>query len=81
MPTSPEPRTQDVTIGDETFAAADVGTLEGDATYRTFAPYLGLGYGATLLKGALTVGFDLGVMYQGAADVELDAEGGLLGRQ
>ena len=69
---------QDVTIGDVTFAAEDVGTLVGDATYRTFAPYLGLGYGATLLKGSLTVGFDLGVMYQGAADVDLDAEGGLL---
>ena len=70
--------TEDVTIGNQTFTAAEVGTLEGEATFRTFAPYLGLGYGATLLKGALTVGFDLGVMYQGTADVDLDAEGGLL---
>lgn len=69
---------EDVTIGDQTFAAADVGTLKGDASFRTFAPYLGLGYGATLLEGALTIGFDLGVMYQGKADVDLDAEGGLL---
>jgi len=69
---------QDVTIGDETFAAADVGTLEGSATFRTFAPFLGLGYGATLLKGSLTFGFDAGVMFQGRADVDLDAESGLL---
>ena len=68
----------DVTIGDQTFAASDVGTLEGDASFNKFAPYLGLGYGATLLEGSLSVGFDLGVMYQGKADVELDAEGGAL---
>ena len=30
------------------------------------------------LEGALTVGFDLGVMYQGQADVDLDSEDGLL---
>ena len=70
--------TSDVTIGDETFAASDVGTVEGDVTFQTFAPYLGLGYGATLLEGALTIGFDAGLMYQGRADVELDAEGGAL---
>lgn len=72
-----EPNT-DVTIGNETFAASDVGTLQGDVTYDVIAPYLGFGYGATLLEGALSVGFDMGVMYQGAADVDLDAEGGAL---
>ncbi len=68
----------DVTIGDQTFAASDVGTLEGDVSYDVVAPYIGLGYGATLLQGALTIGFDLGVMYQGKADVDLDARGGAL---
>lgn len=68
----------DVTIGDQTFAASDVGVLEGDVSFDPVAPYLGLGYGATLLEGALTIGFDLGVMYQGRADVDLDAEGGVL---
>lgn len=70
--------TEDITIGDETFAASDVGTLEGDVSFNTVAPYLGLGYGATLLEGSLSIGFDLGVMYQGRADVDLDAEGGVL---
>lgn len=68
----------DVTIGNQTFAASDVGTLDGDVSFQTVAPYLGLGYGATLLKGALSIGVDLGVMYQGRADVDLDAEGGAL---
>lgn len=68
----------DVTIGDQDFAASDVGTLDGDVKFRTLAPYLGLGYGASLLEGALTIGFDLGVMYQGRADVDLDADGGAL---
>lgn len=68
----------DVTIGNQTFAASDVGTLDGDVSFRTVAPYLGLGYGATLLQGALSIGFDLGVMYQGKADVDLRAAGGVL---
>lgn len=68
----------DVTIGNETFAASDVGTLKGDVSYDAVAPYVGLGYGATLLEGALSIGFDMGVMYQGEANVDLDAEGGAL---
>ncbi len=68
----------DVTIGNQTFAASDVGTLEGDVSYDVAAPYLGIGYGATLLQGALSIGFDVGVMYQGEADVDLDARGGAL---
>lgn len=68
----------DVTIGNQTFTADEIGTLKGKASFRTVAPYLGVGYGATLLKGALSIGFDVGVMYQGTADVDLDAEGGLL---
>lgn len=70
--------TEDVDIGDETFSADEVGTLTGDVGFDVLAPYIGVGYGATLLKGALTVGFDLGVMYQGQADVDLDTEDGLL---
>ncbi len=70
--------TDDIEIGNEVFSPDEVGTLTGDATFDTFAPYLGIGYGATLLEGSLSVGFDLGVMYQGQADVDLDAESGLL---
>ncbi|MEM9443686.1 MAG: hypothetical protein AAGA73_24860 [Pseudomonadota bacterium] len=70
--------TDDIEIGDEVFSPDEVGTLTGDATFDTFAPYLGIGYGATLLEGSLSIGFDLGVMYQGQADVDLDAESGLL---
>jgi hypothetical protein len=70
--------TDDIEIGDETFAPDEVGTLTGDVAYDVLAPYLGVGYGTTLLQGALSIGFDLGVMYQGKGDVDLDAEDGLL---
>ena len=70
--------TDDIDIGNATFSPDEVGTLTGDATFDTLAPYLGVGYGATLLEGSLSVGFDLGVMYQGQASVDLDAESGLL---
>lgn len=69
---------EDIEIGDVVFDADDVGTLKGDVSFDVLAPYLGVGYGAALLDGALSIGFDLGVMYQGKADVELDAEDGLL---
>ncbi|NJO38031.1 MAG: hypothetical protein HC871_10980 [Rhizobiales bacterium] len=68
----------DIEIGDETFSPDEVGTLTGDVGFDVLAPYLGIGYGATLLQGALSIGFDLGVMYQGKGDVDLDAEDGLL---
>ena len=66
----------DIEIGDDVFSPDDVGTLTGDVGFNVLAPYLGIGYGATLLKGALSIGFDLGVMYQGQADVDLDTDGG-----
>ncbi|MGI9485362.1 MAG: hypothetical protein ACR2RF_05665 [Geminicoccaceae bacterium] len=69
---------EDVEIGDVVFDADDVGTLDGDVSFDVLAPYLGVGYGAALLDGSLSIGFDLGVMYQGKADVNLDAEDGLL---
>lgn len=69
---------EDIEIGDTVFDADDVGTLKGDVSFDVLAPYLGVGYGAALLDGSLSIGFDLGVMYQGRADVVLDAEDGLL---
>lgn len=68
----------DVEIGGVDFDADDVGTIDGDVDFNVVAPYLGIGYGAALLEGALSIGFDLGVMYQGAASVDLDADEGLL---
>lgn len=68
----------DIEVGDVEFAPAEIGTIEGDVSYDVLAPYLGIGYGATLLEGAFSIGFDLGVMYHGQADIELDSEGGSL---
>ncbi|MGI9421181.1 MAG: hypothetical protein ACR2RA_25425 [Geminicoccaceae bacterium] len=68
----------DIEVGDVEFAPGEIGTIEGDVSYDLLAPYLGIGYGATLLEGAFSIGFDLGVMYHGQADIELDSEGGSL---
>ncbi len=69
---------EEIEIGDTVFDAEDVGTLKGDVGFDVLAPFLGVGYGAALLDGSLSIGFDLGVMFQGKADVDLDAEDGLL---
>lgn len=65
-------------IGGTTYTADEVGTLDGGVDFNTFAPYLGLGYGATLFDGALELAFDAGAMYHGRPDVDLSASGGSL---
>ncbi len=71
-PTSP------VTIGDTTYTPAQIGQLEGKIEANPIAPTLSVGYGGKLWPG-LTLGVDLGVMYQGAPRVKnMRATGGLL---
>jgi hypothetical protein len=65
-----------VTIGDVEFSPEEVGTVSGDVGFNVVAPYLGIGYGATLLEGAFSIGFDLGLMVHGQADVQLESEDG-----
>lgn len=65
-------------IGDTTYAADEIGSLDGDVDFNTLSPYLGLGYAATLLDGALELAFDAGAMYHGRPDVDLSASGGSL---
>jgi hypothetical protein len=70
-----------VEIGDVTYTPAQVGTLTGTVTTRSFAPALTLGYGGKLAKG-LTLGFELGVMLQGSPKIDnLQATGSLANNQ
>jgi hypothetical protein len=63
-------------IGDTTYTASDVGTLEGKVKFNEIVPYIGIGWDTSFGKrnrfGLLV---DLGVIYQGSPDVELTATG------
>lgn len=63
-------------IGDTTYSASQVGTLEGEVEFNEIAPYIGIGWDTSFGKNnrfGLLV--DLGVIYQGTPDVELKATG------
>lgn len=65
-----------VEIGGATFSPSEIGTLRGVASFDNVAPYLGIGFGNAAKDDAgLTFVFDIGVMFQGAPDVELTADG------
>lgn len=61
-------------IGGSTFDAADVGVLQGAASFGSTAPYLGIGFDFEVL-GKVGLNLDLGVLWQGDPDVTLDASG------
>ncbi len=58
-----------VTVGNNTYTPAQVGTLSGTVKANDFAPMLSLGYGGTLARG-FTIGAELGVMFQGSPKVQ-----------
>jgi len=49
-------------------------SVNGQITFRDLAPYAGLGYSGTLI-GGLTLGLDLGAMFQGTPRASLAAQG------
>ncbi|HEY8538085.1 MAG TPA: hypothetical protein VIL28_04400 [Steroidobacteraceae bacterium] len=65
-------------IGDETFAADEVGSLRGKIKMgNDVAPYVGIGWGNPVDKdGRITFLFDLGAVYTGSPDVNLTAQCG-----
>lgn len=52
----------------------EVQSLDGEVTFNTLSPYLGIGYGNGVDKtGHWHFAFDLGVMFQGAPNVDANA--------
>ena len=64
-------------VGDMTFTSAQVGQLQGDISFNSFSPYLGIGWGRAVHQG-YSFNFDLGVVFQGKPDVDLRSIGGSL---
>lgn len=64
-------------VGNMNFTAAQVGRLEGDIEFDTFAPYLRIGWGRAVHKG-YSFSVDIGVVMQGDPDANLSSIGGTL---
>lgn len=67
--------TTTVTVGGQTFTAAQAGKLEAEIDFNKVAPYAGLGFEGILLNGHLSLAFDMGVLFQGRPDVDVEASG------
>ena len=61
-------------IGNDTFSAADVGTLQSVSSFDSTAPYLGVGYDFEIF-GKVGLNLDFGVLWQGEPTVTLEATG------
>lgn len=73
---SATPAAGSYTFNGNTYAASDVGTVNGDIRFNKVAPYLGIGFGKAIDRtSGLRIVSDLGVMYQGKAKVNLTATG------
>ncbi len=66
--------TGNITVGNNTFAASDIGQLNVEVDYQSFAPYLGIGWGNTINK-SVTFSFDLGVIFMDNPRVNISSTG------
>jgi len=63
-------------IGGTVYTPAQVGTLTGVVGFDSIAPYLGIGWGDAVGAGKnWSFLFDLGVLFQGEADINLNTDG------
>ena len=63
------------TINDQTYAAAEVGSLKAEVKFKKAAPYFGIGYGRPINRG-LSLIFDAGIMFQGSPRSKIDVSCG-----
>jgi len=63
-----------IEIGNDTFSAADVGSLQSVSSFDSTAPYVGVGYDFEIF-GKVGLNLDFGVLWQGEPNVTLDATG------
>lgn len=67
-------------VGDQTFEDDDLGRITAATDFDSVAPYLGIGWGNAVAAGS-PWGFqaELGVVFQGEANIQLNQEGGCQG--
>lgn len=65
-----QPSSGSFTINDQTYNAADVGSLSGTIDFKAAAPYVGIGFGNAAKKG-FKFSIDFGALYQSAPRVDL----------
>lgn len=72
---------KNVTIGDNTYTPAQIGSIDGSLDFNAIAPYAGFGWsGGKAESGNWTISFDAGVLFQGSPSVDtLSASGELAG--
>jgi len=69
------------TLNGVTYSSAEVGSLNGQIDFESFAPYLGIGWASAPKAGrGMTFSFDLGVLYQGEPNVALSVACGTTAR-
>lgn len=68
--------TGNITVGNSTFTAADVGTLNATVDFDSFAPYVGIGWGNAVKHDTnFTFSFDLGVIAMDSPNVSFSSTG------
>lgn len=65
--------TTTVEIGGTTYTNADIGSLNTDISFNSLAPYLGLGWGNNARDKGWGFTFDLGAMFHGTGEANLNA--------
>lgn len=66
-----------INVGNGTFTAAQVGTLNANVSYKSVAPYVGIGWGNAVLKNRnLSFALDIGVIGMDDPEVRLTSTGG-----
>lgn len=63
-----------VEIGGETYTTTEVGEVRGEVGFGSFAPYAGIGWG-NASSSLVAISIDVGIVFQGAPEVELSATG------
>ena len=67
--------TGETSIGDGMYSPEDIGTINGKITFNDAAPYVGFGWGNVFQGIALTLHFDVGVLYQGKGTLQYSTDG------
>lgn len=66
---------QSHTVGGDVYSPEDLGNVHADFRFPDFAPYLALGYGNPFSGRRFGFNVDLGIVFQGEPNVDMNADG------